>query len=165
MRVISCFAYLIWAAENLYELSNGSFLITSAFFCGRPLTDDKSARSVPFPPITSPSTHCDAVLRRHDIANSSPIEGCFLTSSEGLLTTEPFGITIPHTVIFPSVSVPVLSVKSMFILPAASIPTGFLTSTLSFTILFIFDDRTTAIIIGNPSGTATTITVNPSIKA
>ena len=69
------------------------------------------------------------------------------------------------TLIFPQVSVPVLSVNNIFMLPAASMPTGFLTSTLSFTIRLMFEESTTAIIIGKPSGTAMTTTVSPSVKA
>ena len=65
---------------------------------------------------------------------------------------------------FPFVRVPVLSVKRIFILPAASIPTGLRTSTISRTILLIFEDRTTAIIIGKPSGTAIIITVRARVS-
>ena len=65
----------------------------------------------------------------------------------------------------PSVSVPVLSVNRMFMLPAASIPTGLRTSTWSRTILRMLEDSTTAIIMGSPSGTATTSTVSPSVAA
>ena len=72
---------------------------------------------------------------------------------------------ISSTLILPSVIVPVLSVNRIFMLPAASIPTGLRTSTLSFIILFILEDRITAIIIGSPSGTAITITVRPNIRA
>ena len=65
----------------------------------------------------------------------------------------------------PFVRVPVLSVNNIFILPAVSIPIIFLTITLFFNILFILDDNTNVIIIGKPSGTATTIIVTESVKA
>ncbi len=65
----------------------------------------------------------------------------------------------------PLVSVPVLSEKSIFKLPEVSIPTNFRTSTLSFSIRFILEDSTTVIIIGSPSGTATTITVMARVRA
>ena len=44
-------------------------------------------------------------------------------------------------------------------------PCNFLTKTLSFNILLTLDDNTKVIIIGNPSGTATTITVTHNVKA
>ena len=53
----------------------------------------------------------------------------------------------------------------MFTPPDASIPTGFLTITLSFSILSIFEDSTTAIIIGSPSGTATTTMAMAKVSA
>ena len=65
----------------------------------------------------------------------------------------------------PLVRVPVLSVNKMLRLPAVSIPTNFLTRTLFFNIFFIFEDRTRVIIMGRPSGTATTIIVTLSVKA
>ena len=57
------------------------------------------------------------------------------------------------------------SVNKIFKLPAVSMPTNFLAKTLFFNILFIFDDKTSVIIIGNPSGTATTIIVTLKVKA
>ena len=66
---------------------------------------------------------------------------------------------------FPFVKVPVLSVNRIFKLPAVSIPTNFLTNTLFFNILFILDDNTKVIIIGNPSGTATTMIVTDKVSA
>jgi hypothetical protein len=65
----------------------------------------------------------------------------------------------------PTVIVPVLSVKSKLRDPAVSIPTSFLTITLLRIIRFIFADKTTVIIIGKPSGTATTTTVIISVSA
>ena len=56
----------------------------------------------------------------------------------------------------PAVRVPVLSVKRMFMLPAVSMPTSLRTMTLSRFIRSILADSTTAIIMGSPSGTATT---------
>ena len=44
-------------------------------------------------------------------------------------------------------------------------PTSRRTSTLPLSIRRIFDDRTTVIIIGRPSGTATTTTVTASVTA
>ena len=61
-------------------------------------------------------------------------------------------LKIDDTLKIPSVKVPVLSVNSMFILPAASMPVGFFTRTLSETIFLMFDERTTEIIKGSPSG-------------
>ena len=55
--------------------------------------------------------------------------------------------------------------KSIFILPAASIPAAFLTRTLSFIMRRRFEASTTAIIIGRPSGTAITMTVRPRVNA
>ena len=52
----------------------------------------------------------------------------------------------------------------MFKLPELSIPTSFLTNTFSFNSLFILLDSTSVIIIGRPSGTATTIIVIPRVK-
>ena len=60
------------------------------------------------------------------------------------------------TVKAPVVSVPVLSVKSMSMLPAVSIPTRRRTRTPFFIIRFMLKERTTVIIMGSPSGTATT---------
>ena len=71
----------------------------------------------------------------------------------------------PTTDNLPSVSVPVLSVNKTFIFPAVSIPTNFLTKTLFFNILCIFELSTKVIIIGNPSGTDTTIIVTHKVKA
>ena len=72
---------------------------------------------------------------------------------------------IPTTSNFPRVKVPVLSVNKMFKEPAVSIPTNFLTKTLFFNNLLIFDDKTKVIIIGKPSGTETTIMVTARVKA
>ena len=72
---------------------------------------------------------------------------------------------MPITSKLPFVRVPVLSVKRIFKLPAVSIPVSFLTKTLFLSILFIFDDNTKVIIIGKPSGTATTIIVTHKVKA
>ncbi len=44
-------------------------------------------------------------------------------------------------------------------------PTSFLTSTLFLSILFIFEERTKVIIIGRPSGTATTMIVTAKVNA
>ena len=63
------------------------------------------------------------------------------------------------------VRVPVLSVNKIFRLPAVSIPTSLRTKTLLFNIFFILDERTSVIIIGSPSGTATTIIVTLSVRA
>ena len=65
----------------------------------------------------------------------------------------------------PLVIVPVLSVKSILIFPAVSIPISFLTKTLLLSILFMFDDKTKVTISGKPSGTATTIMVTDKVKA
>jgi hypothetical protein len=53
----------------------------------------------------------------------------------------------------------------MLMLPAVSMPTGLRTSTWSLSILFILAPSTTVIIIGSPSGTATTMTVTASVAA
>ena len=66
---------------------------------------------------------------------------------------------------FPLVKVPVLSVSKILILPDVSIPTSFLTKTLFFYIRFILLDSTKVIIMGSPSGTATTIIVTLKVKA
>ena len=71
----------------------------------------------------------------------------------------------PTTSNCPFVIVPVLSENNIFKLPAVSIPTSFLTSILSFNNFLMFNDSTIAIIIGNPSGTATTIMIIASIIA
>ena len=63
----------------------------------------------------------------------------------------------------PSVIVPVLSVKSMFMPPAVSIPTSRRTRTFALSIFFILSEHTIAIISGKPSGTATTMTIIPII--
>ncbi len=55
--------------------------------------------------------------------------------------------------------VPVLSVNNMFRLPEVSIPTGLRTSTWSLSMRRMLRESTTVIIIGSPSGTATTTTV------
>ena len=65
----------------------------------------------------------------------------------------------------PVVIVPVLSLNNIFMLPAVSIPTNFLTKTLLLSILFILDDSTKVIIIGSPSGTETIIIVTASVNA
>ena len=72
---------------------------------------------------------------------------------------------IPITSSLPFVRVPVLSVNKIFKFPAVSIPTNLRTKTLFFNIFFILDDNTKVIIIGNPSGTATTITVTHNVRA
>ena len=77
----------------------------------------------------------------------------------------PSAVMTRVTVKSPHVSVPVLSQKSMFRLPAVSMPTSFFTSTRSRSIRFIFEDSTTVIIIGSPSGTATTMTEIASVSA
>ena len=59
----------------------------------------------------------------------------------------------------------VLSVNRILIDPAVSIPTNFRTKTLFFNIRFILEDKTRVIIIGNPSGTATTIMVTDRVRA
>ena len=64
----------------------------------------------------------------------------------------------------PLVRVPVLSVNNMFKEPVVSIPTNFLTNTLLFSIRFILLDNTKVIIIGSPSGTATTIIVTDNVR-
>ena len=66
---------------------------------------------------------------------------------------------------FPSVIVPVLSVNKILMLPAVSIPMSLRTRILLLSILFILDDKTKVIIIGSPSGTATTIMVTLKVKA
>ena len=71
----------------------------------------------------------------------------------------------PTTSRLPLVIVPVLSEKSIFKEPAVSIPVNFLTKTLFFNILFILEDKTKVIIIGRPSGTATTIIVTAKVSA
>ena len=73
-------------------------------------------------------------------------------------------VTNPTISNSPLVRVPVLSVNSIFRLPLLSIPTNFLTRTFSFSSLFILLDNTKVIIIGNPSGTATTIMVIPRVR-
>ncbi len=72
---------------------------------------------------------------------------------------------ISATLNFPSVNVPVLSENRIFKLPAVSIPNNFRTNTLACNNLRIFKDNTIAIIIGKPSGTATTIMIIANIKA
>ena len=74
-------------------------------------------------------------------------------------------VIISVTSNFPLVSVPVLSVNKTLILPAVSMPTNFLTKTLFFNIFFMLLDKTKVIIIGKPSGTATTIIVTLNVKA
>ena len=88
---------------------------------------------------------------------------CFNSSSS--LYSFPLKSIIFITFKLPFVIVPVLSVKRVFIFPAVSIPVSFLTSTLLFNILFILDERTSVIIIGSPSGTATTIIVTLRVSA
>ena len=129
------------------------------------LTASSIARSVEFPPTATPSDRIADVLSRHDRLNRPKPLGDMRLKSFALSRCVLSARTIPPTESLPSVSVPVLSVKRMFILPAASIPAGFRTSTLSRIIFLMFEERTTAIIIGSPSGTATTITVSPSINA
>ena len=75
------------------------------------------------------------------------------------------GVTNSVTFNTPFVKVPVLSVRRTFILPDVSIPTSFLTKTLSLSIFFILLDKTKVIIIGRPSGTATTMIVTDKVKA
>ena len=70
-----------------------------------------------------------------------------------------------ETMSFPVVSVPVLSVKRMSMLPAVSIPTSRLTRTPERSIRFMFEESTTVIIIGSPSGTATTTMDIAIVKA
>ena len=69
------------------------------------------------------------------------------------------------TLALPCVSVPVLSVNKICMPPAASMPAARFTNTLSFAIFVRFDESTTAIIMGNPSGTATTTTAIASVSA
>ena len=64
----------------------------------------------------------------------------------------------------PSVKVPVLSVNKQLILPLVSMPISLRTNTLSFSILFILDDKTKVTIRGKPSGTVTTITVMLKVR-
>ena len=121
-----------------------------------------SARSVAFPPkalfadTTLPELNTPFSLKSSATIfpqESTPSETCPLPSMYFTASNSPF------------VSVPVLSVKRIFTPPDASMPTGFLTMTLSFNILSIFEERTTAIIIGSPSGTATTTMAIASVRA
>ena len=53
----------------------------------------------------------------------------------------------------------------MLRLPLVSIPTSLRTSTWSFSMRFMLEESTTVIIMGRPSGTATTTTVMPKVNA
>lgn len=77
----------------------------------------------------------------------------------------PSGVMMRERDIFPSVSVPVLSQKRIPRFPLVSIPTIRRTSTFFFIMRFMFEERTTVIIIGSPSGTATTRTDIASVSA
>ena len=66
---------------------------------------------------------------------------------------------------FPSVIVPVLSLKRILKLPAVSRPFIFLTSTLSLAIFMLWKERSIDVSIGRPSGTAHTITVTATVTA
>ena len=65
----------------------------------------------------------------------------------------------------PWVRVPVLSVNRIFRLPAVSMPSSLRTSTLTLSSFFMLIASTMAIIIGKPSGTATTTTMIAKIAA
>ena len=52
----------------------------------------------------------------------------------------------------------------MFRLPEVSMPTSLRTSTWSFSIRRILEESTTVIIMGKPSGTATTKTVTAKVR-
>ena len=85
--------------------------------------------------------------------------------SLSVLYVWPLASTMAITFNFPSVIVPVLSVNKILMLPAVSIPMSLRTRILLLSILFILDDKTKVIIIGSPSGTATTIMVTLRVKA
>ena len=154
------------AAENLYALSKGSAESFSYPSASKPRgrTPLKSARSVALPPIAPfPSGEGTmAVLKRAERQRSS-------------FTALLHSRTSPHTCPPPStnftassspfVRVPVLSVNKIFSPPDASMPTGLRTITLSFSIRSILEESTTAIIMGSPSGTATTTMAMASVSA
>ena len=75
----------------------------------------------------------------------------------------PFPIAISTTDNLPSVIVPVLSLNKILKLPAVSRPFIFLTRTLSFAILKLWNDNKMEVNIGNPSGTAQTIIVTATV--
>ncbi len=122
------------------------------------------ARSVAFPPSTLPAVMVLPVLNIPDNSTSSH-SPFFLLRTEKLLCSLPSPQTKLATFSRPRVRVPVLSANSMFRLPDVSIPTSFRTRTLSLSILRMFEESTTVIIIGSPSGTATTTTVIARVAA
>ena len=122
----------------------------------------RSARSVAFPPNTLPAETELAVLNTAESRSSSPT---VLPQDFVSPLTCPPPSTILTASSSPLVNVPVLSVNKIFSPPEASIPTGFRTMTRSFSIRSIFEDSTTAIIIGSPSGTATTTMAIASVRA
>ena len=153
------------AHEHFFMLSKGSFRISSQpDSVPNSAMDDSKACSVAFPPMTSVPDKAAEVLYSADSRYS---RNNFADDDRKTVTLRysSRSVKMPDTLSFPSVSVPVLSVNRIFILPADSMPTGLRTRTLSFTIFLMLEDSTTAIIIGSPSGTATTTTVSPKVKA
>ena len=89
-----------------------------------------SARSVALPPTGRPSASGVAPPPRSPSESRSAVPAPHRFRSAGREgKTSPPANRSETTDIFPSVSVPVLSVKSRSILPAASMPTGLRTST------------------------------------
>ena len=155
-------------AEYFLSLLNG---IDVNFFAGTAFLPDSTAYlstalSVAFPPYICTSTSFSEItasvllymLSRSLSATPCAISAKFLLSS-ALPSTNVTASSLPLVI------VPVLSLKSMFKLPAVSIPTIFLTSTLSLSILPIFKADTSATIRGSPSGTAITMIMTASITA
>ena len=116
-----------------------------------------------FPPITLSLSYDDILFTTIDVFNI--FEYVLSLSSFSFLYT----LKLPSNILsqdkLPVVIVPVLSLNNIFIHPAVSIPTIFLTKTLFLSILFIFDDKTRVIIIGSPSGTETIMMVTASVRA
>ena len=119
------------------------------------------ARSVAFPPSTLPAVMVLPVLNIPDNSTSSH-SPFFLLRAEKLLCSpvaaDKINFSRPR-------GCACLSANSMFQPFDVSIPTSFRTRTLSLSILRMFEESTTVIIIGSPSGTATTTTVIARVAA
>ena len=121
-----------------------------------------NARSVLLPPITFPSL-AEALL--FTPAPTTISSRNFSDVSERLENLVRSPVINSTTESLPSVIVPVLSLKSKLRLPAVSRPLIFLTSTLSFDILILWNERSIEVSIGRPSGTAHTIIVTATVIA
>ena len=151
------------AAAYFFSLSNGvRFTAAAEPVSGR--TYCKSALSVALPPTGAPS----AVTLSLFVAHESSIH-CQNPRAPRRLSRRscrfPSPVTAQKTDGLPCVSVPVLSVNSKLRLPAVSMPKRRRTSTWSRSIRRMLADSTTVIIMGSPSGTATTTTVMASVAA